>query len=129
MREKRVTSLEDLDGKNTYERNRINHAKRILEFTKTSPEAPALTKEIAEKKDGEGLEIRIGSEFSAEEEARAAMKMLKEIHKQYGLDTPEKMKEMEMDGKTFHETLRPAQEAKQKEDEAKLQEGSGLSQS
>lgn len=103
MGQKHVNSLEDLRGKNTYERERIAHAKHILEFTDNLPDAPKITEEVLQKQDGEGLEIRIGNELSAEEEAKAAMKMLKDIHKQHGLAAPEEMKGM--DGALFNETL------------------------
>ena len=106
MRERKATSIETLVGKNNYEKNRINHAKAILEFTNSHEVAPAIPREPADAKEGEALEIRLGSDLSAEEEAKAAMKMLREIHKQHNLDAPEEMRGM--DGETFNEILEEA---------------------
>lgn len=103
MRERRATNLDELRGKNPYEQARIDHAMKLRAYGETHTVSPAVPLEKQGESEGEALEIRVGSELSAEEEARAAQKLLRELHEKHGLAAPEEMKAM--DGREFNQTL------------------------
>ena len=93
MGERKARSMEELVGKNPYERARIDHAKKLFDYTETHKVPSAVPDKILGQESGEGLELRINTEMSTEEEALAAKKMLEAIHKQHGLEAPEKFKD------------------------------------
>ena len=106
--ERGAQSRKQLQGKNPYEQARINYARKILEYNQQHqiPEAvPAA--DVLEAKEGVGLELRVGGEMSMEEEAKYAMKMLRQLHKDKGLEAPEAYKNM--DQETFNRHLKQAQ--------------------
>ncbi|MBQ6115845.1 MAG: hypothetical protein IJL08_00805 [Oscillospiraceae bacterium] len=107
MREKHVTSLDQLRGKNPYERARIQQAKDLSAYVNSHTVSPQLTAEIHSGKDPQAMEIRLAGEISAEEEAEAAMKMLRAIHDQHGLRSPEEMRGMK--GEDFNKEIEQAQ--------------------
>ncbi|MBR6376661.1 MAG: hypothetical protein IKS05_02740 [Oscillospiraceae bacterium] len=109
MRERHAQSLDQLQGKNPYEQARIAHAKKILEYTQEHQIPKAVPAEdVLKAKEGMGLELRVGGEMSMEEEAKYAMKMLREIHKQHGLEAPEAYKGMSQEA--FREVLKAGQD-------------------
>ena len=126
MREKHVTSLDELEGKNPYEKARIRQAKALSEYGKSHPDAPELTEEILSGKNAQAMEIMLGDRLSAEEEAEAAMKMLRKIHEQEGLMSPEEMKENGMTGQQLDEAIRNAKRAKEQDEEMEKGKNIGL---
>ncbi|MBR6406725.1 MAG: hypothetical protein IKS18_11125 [Lachnospiraceae bacterium] len=108
MGQRKAGSMEELEGKNPYEQARINHAKKLYTFTETHKVPAAIPDSVMTKKTGEGLELRINTEMSAEEEAAAAKKMLEAIHKQHGLEAPEKFKGAA--GEQLNDAIKKAQE-------------------
>ena len=100
--------MEELVGKNPYERARIDHAKKLFDYTETHKVPSAVPDKILGQESGEGLELRINTEMSTEEEALAAKKMLEAIHKQHGLEAPEKFKGAA--GEQLNDVIKKAQE-------------------
>ena len=89
MGERKASSMEELVGKNPYEQDRIDHARKMYMFTEEHKVPPAITEKVNGEKTGEGLELRINTELSVEEEAAAAKRMLEALHKEKGLEAPE----------------------------------------
>lgn len=106
MRERHANSPEQLRGKNPYEQARIDHAKKILEYTRTHEIPQPIPEKVLTAREGEGLEIKLGNELSAEEEAKIALRMLREIHEKHGLEAPEAY--VGMEGETFNRTVEQA---------------------
>ena len=91
--EKHVEQLDQLVGKNKYEQDRIDHAKKIREFVGAykSPQP------FLEKKDLEGLseqdrvEIRTAESLSEAQDRAKFYRMMEDIHRKHGLASPDKM--------------------------------------
>ena len=113
-------SLEQLHGKNPYEQARIAHAKKILEYTQEHQIPKAVPAEdVLKAKEGMGLELRVGGEMSMEEEAKYAMKMLRQLHKDKGLEAPEAYKGMSQEA--FREVLKAGQDNQAQEKQKESQ--------
>ncbi len=107
MKERNASEMETLVGKNSYERARIEHAKKLYLFAESHKVPAAVPDSVLKMKTGEGLELRVNTEMSVEEEAIAAKKMLDAIHKEHGLEAPEKFKNAT--GEQLNDAIKKAQ--------------------
>ena len=111
MGERKANSMEELEGRNPYEQARIAHAKQLYLFTETHKVPTAVPDRVLSEESGEGLELRINTEMSAEEEAAAAKRMLEAIHREHGLKAPEEYKDAT--GEELNEAIKNASKGRE----------------
>ncbi len=92
MGDRGVHNLDDLQGKNTYEQARIDHARKIKAFVDAyeSPR-PLQKKDLDQMNEQDAREFRIASELGEMQDKQQAFRLLSEFHKQHGMEAPEKL--------------------------------------
>ena len=122
MTERHAQDLDKLVGKNTYEKARINHAKKIREFVNAYKKPQALNKEDEKQMtDRDRMEIRLTDDAAELHDRARLFKMMKEIHQQNNLESPEKM--MQEHAKKRAETLKEQDGVQQEPEENALNLG------
>lgn len=90
LSEKGVESMDELRGKNDFERDRIAYSRKVEEFVNAF-RAPREMKEndLDAMTEQDRMEFHVADELERMQDAQDAYKMLQEIHKKHGLPAPE----------------------------------------
>ena len=92
MGQRKAASLEELRGKNTYEQNRIDFAKKVDRFLNDKTRAKARQEANALVKDENA--VRTMREKESLDDRAAAMEALRKLHKDAGMASPEEVHKM-----------------------------------
>ena len=96
MGQRKAKTLDDLVGRNEYERKRIAHAKKIRSWTQKSLEKfrdlGFKELDIDSLSATDKADYRAAKEKEGLDDRRAAMEALKKLHKDLGMKSPEAMK-------------------------------------
>ena len=92
LKEKGVNSMDELRGKNDFERDRIAYSRKVEEFVDAYRSPKEHTeKDLDAMTEQDKMEFIIAGEMERMQDAQDAYKMLQEINKKHGLPAPEKM--------------------------------------
>jgi len=92
MTERHAQDLDTLVGKNTYEKARISHAKKIREFVNAYEKPQELSdKDMEQMTERDRMEIRLADDTAELHDRARLFKMMRELHQQKNWESPEKM--------------------------------------